>query len=106
MLPPWPVSADGGPGVALSGSRPACRALQPACPAPHHSSPAPRSADRTHVLELGSTATVADVKAAIEARQGEPPNGGGTPLGAAAQLVQPCAAAAPRQSYFRKRTAF
>lgn len=28
-------------------------------------------ADRTHVLELGSTATVADVKAAIEARQGE-----------------------------------
>jgi small subunit ribosomal protein S27Ae len=28
--------------------------------------------DRTHVLELGSTATVADVKAAIEARQGVP----------------------------------
>ncbi|WP_289461098.1 ubiquitin-like protein, partial [Klebsiella pneumoniae] len=28
--------------------------------------------DRTHVLELGSAATVADVKAAIEARQGIP----------------------------------
>ena len=30
------------------------------------------SADRTQVLELGSQATVADVKAAIEARQGVP----------------------------------
>lgn len=28
-------------------------------------------ADRTHVLELGSQATVADVKAAVEAAQGE-----------------------------------
>lgn len=36
-------------------------------------------ADRTHVLELGSAATVADVKAAIEARQGE--SQGPSPVG-------------------------
>lgn len=33
--------------------------------------PLPLPADRTHVLDLGSNATVGDVMAAIEARQGE-----------------------------------
>lgn len=52
--------------VRLVPPHPSCNVPSPQ-PPPASSLPA----DRTHVLELGSAATVADVKAAIEARQGK-----------------------------------